>query len=83
MEEKLRKIKMQAYAAYLRRKMTTRDVNTWIFGCWLGQKYRDNSMEFFEWVNRYHPEIDSYWFTKDPWICDYVKSKGYKAVLES
>ena len=83
MEEKLRKIKMQAYAAYLRRKMTSRDVHTWIFGCWLGQKYRDNSMEFFEWVNRYHPEIDSYWFTKDPWICDYVKSKGYKAVLES
>ena len=64
MEEKLRKIKMQAYAAYFRRKMTTRDVNTWIFGCWLGQKYRDNSMEFFEWVNRHHPEIDSYWFQK-------------------
>lgn len=42
-----------------------RNSNIWIFGAWNGFKYSDNSKALFNYCIQHHPEIDSYWITKD------------------
>lgn len=55
-----------------------RDRKIWLFGCWMGKKYDDNSKFLFEYVCKNHPEIRCIWITRDNRICRYVRDLGYE-----
>lgn len=56
-----------------------RDKNLWIFGCWFGQKYSDNTRLFFEYMNKKHPEVKTVWLSKNPAVLKRLKDAGYEA----
>lgn len=58
-----------------------RKKDCWVFGCWEGNKYDDNSRYLFEYVNKYHPEIKAIWLTASEAIVNQVKAKGNTAYL--
>ena len=63
-------------------KTDKRDENLWIFSCWNGKRYDDNSRSLFEYVNKYHNnEVRAVWLAMDQSIVDLVKSYGYEAYL--
>jgi CDP-glycerol glycerophosphotransferase (TagB/SpsB family) len=39
--------------------------NLWVFSCWSGLQYSDNSKAFYEYVTKYHKNIKTIWITKD------------------
>jgi len=52
--------------------------NIWIFGAWYGQRYADNSKYLFEYLNRFHPEINALWITRSKKISESLINKGYR-----
>ncbi len=53
-----------------------RKKNSWVFGSNTGSSYADNSRYFFEYINRYHPEITAIWITRSKAIYEKLKSDG-------
>ena len=60
---------------------TTRDKSLWIFGCWEGNRYDDNSRYLFEYINKNHPDIRAVWLTNREDILKRVKQLGYEVYL--
>lgn len=59
-----------------------RDMDLWIFGCWEGNRYDDNSRSLFEYVNRYHKKsIKAVWLAMNPEIVEMVRNQGYEAYM--
>ena len=58
-----------------------RDKNTWIFGCWEGNKYDDNSKYLFEYISNAHKDINAVWLSKKIEIVNEVRRAGYKSEL--
>jgi CDP-glycerol glycerophosphotransferase (TagB/SpsB family) len=54
-----------------------KDKNIWIFGSWFGKKFSDNSMHFFKYMLKEHPEISSVWITKDEMIYERLKKEDF------
>ena len=80
MEQDKRSAKIRHWKSILRAPFARRDPDLWLFGSWLGKKYRDNSMEFFEWVCANKPEIKAVWVTKDDIIYDYLQGRNLDVV---
>lgn len=55
----------------------------WVFGCWKGRSYSDNSRELFEYVCKNHPRIKAVWIAKNDKIYNEVKRSGYPVVRYS
>lgn len=49
----------------------------WVFGCWSGRLYADNSKYLFEYICLNHPEIETVWITRTDYIEKEVTDKGY------
>lgn len=71
-----------------------RDENLWIFGCWGGEKYSDNSKYLYEFVSHNLPHINIIWITKNNTIKKrlndsnlscymYNEFQGYKSRLNA
>jgi len=58
-------------------KLIHKEDNVWIFGAWYGEKYTDNSKYLFEYINRYHKEIEAIWVTDSNEVLRLVKKKGF------
>lgn len=56
--------------------------NLFLYGSWFGTKYGDNARYFFEFVSKNHPEIDSYWITKESDIALQLSSNGYNVIQQ-
>lgn len=72
------KLRLRYYQ--MRSLFVKRDKNIWVFGAWLGDKYRDNSMEFYEWMIAHCPEISCYWFTRNDVIYEYLHTTQKQVV---
>lgn len=48
----------------------------WIFCSWFGQRYSDNSRIFYEYINKFHPEIKSVWLSKNKVIIKKLRKEG-------
>ena len=42
-----------------------RNKSIWVFGAWYGTEYSDNSRALFEYITKFHPEIKTYWLTRN------------------
>ena len=58
--------------------ITPKDKNLWVFGCWEGKIYADNSKYLFEWVNDNKPMIKAVWLTGNQEAFNEVKTAGYR-----
>lgn len=54
----------------------------YIFGAWLGEQYADNPKYLFLEA-QHHPEIRPIWITKNPSVCEKIRSMGYEAYMFS
>jgi CDP-glycerol glycerophosphotransferase (TagB/SpsB family) len=70
-----------AFLVWLLRLYPFRKSNVWLFGCWEGNRYSDNSRYLFEHVNQHHPEITCVWITKQREIYEDLKKKGYTVCM--
>jgi len=62
-------------------KLHKRDDTLWIFGCWSGETYSDNSKYFFEYIILNFPEINAVWITKNRDIKNQLHSENKKCYL--
>lgn len=69
------------YSIFIRFLKPFRNKKLWVFGCWDGNRYDDNTKYFFEYVCQYHPEINAVWITRNKAIYDMLLEKGYKVCL--
>lgn len=53
--------------------------NLWLFGCWDGHLYGDNSKYMFEYINKNYPEIKAVWISKEKIIVANLRKNGYRA----
>lgn len=60
--------------------VTPKDKNLWVFGCWEGKLYADNSKYMFEWVNEKKTVIKAVWLTENIEAFNEVQSLGYHVV---
>ena len=58
--------------------LTPKKKNLWLFGCWEGKIYADNSKYLFEWVNKNKPTIMPVWITGNDEAYNEVKSAGFR-----
>jgi len=58
-----------------------RNPSLWVFGCWEGQKYDDNSKYLFEYVNENLQSIDAVWITRNASVKEAVSKLGYKVYM--
>ena len=58
-----------------------KDNSLWVFGCWKGRNYSDNSRSLFEYVNTYHKNIKAVWIAKNSDVYNEVKGKGFNVEL--
>lgn len=56
-----------------------KDKKIWVFGCWGGKQYSDNSKYEFEYVNKTDKNIRAIWITRKNEVLEEVCSKGYEA----
>lgn len=56
-----------------------RDKRLWLFGCWQGEKYDDNSKYLFEYVNRHGKKIRCVWISRSAAVVEQVRKLGYEA----
>lgn len=70
-------------AAFIYRinKNKKRNKALWIFGCWGGIKYSDNSKYLFEYVCKEHPEIRAVWITINKSIYEKLRSSGKEVYI--
>lgn len=50
----------------------------WVFGCWTGKLYADNSKYLFEYICSNHPEIEAVWITRSNQVKEQISTLGYK-----
>nr|WP_276330110.1 CDP-glycerol glycerophosphotransferase family protein [Vibrio coralliirubri] len=50
----------------------------WLFSCWAGMKYSDNSMALFEYVYNNRKNIRPIWITKNPEVKNELVNKGFE-----
>ncbi len=50
----------------------------WVYGCWDGKLYADNSKYLYEYMNQKHPEVESVWLTRSGAILQELTNKGLK-----
>lgn len=62
-------------------KLIPKQKKIWIFGCWFGEQYSDNSKHLFEYVNQNHSHIKAVWLTKNVAIRDRLRRDGYQSHL--
>lgn len=60
-----------------------RSRRVWLFGCWIGRKFDDNSKYLFEHVCKNYPEIRCIWITRNPKVCEQVRALGYECYVSS
>jgi CDP-glycerol glycerophosphotransferase (TagB/SpsB family) len=58
-----------------------RNMNLWVFGCWGGNKYSDNSKAMFEYILEKHPHISAVWITKKYSIFQELKEENKPCFL--
>lgn len=72
---------LNAFLFYLLKLNPFRDKKLWIFGCWEGQKYDDNSRYLFEYISANAKEVSPIWFTCRKDIYDLLKNNGYQVQM--
>ena len=55
----------------------------WLFGCWMGEKFDDNSKFLFEYVCKNCPKIRCIWITRRSSVCEQVRALGYECYFSS
>lgn len=55
--------------------------NLWAFTGFRNANYMDNTMYFYEYVLKHHPEINAVWFTDNVEIVNKLKSEGKPVML--
>lgn len=70
---------INALLFYLLKFNVFRDKKLWVYGCWEGSRYDDNSRYLFEYVSRNHPEIHSVWLSSHESVVDLVRKQGFEA----
>lgn len=58
-----------------------RNDRLWLYGCWEGLRYDDNSRHLFEYMNHNHDNICSVWISTDADIVRHICKLGYTAYL--
>lgn len=71
----------KAAIIYRINKNKKRNKALWIFGCWGGMKYSDNSKYLFEYVCKEHPEIRAVWITVNKSVYEELMSRGKEVYL--
>lgn len=54
-----------------------RSEKIWVFGCWDGKRFADNSKHFFLYVAQEKKEVKSIWISRDKNIVSNLKKRGY------
>lgn len=62
-------------------KNIDRDKYLWVFGCWGGMKYADNSKYLFEYIVKNYPQIRAVWITINSDIYDTLKNNNKEVYL--
>lgn len=62
-------------------KIIPKDKTIWFFGSWFGKAYSDNSRYFFEYVNKFHPEIRAVWITSSKETYDDLSKRGFEVYM--
>lgn len=57
-------------------RLVPRNSEVWVFGCWYGKRYSDNSRHLFEYVQANQPQIKPIWITRDKKLVSKIKSSG-------
>lgn len=57
-----------------------KDKKLWVFGCWKGRNFSDNSKALFEYVYNNHKDINAIWIAKNKDVYELVKSLGYNVL---
>ena len=63
--------------------LSIRNRKLWVFGCWKGMKYDDNSKFLFEYVNHHYPKIRCVWLTRENSVAQKVRELGYEAYVST
>ena len=58
-----------------------RNKDIWVFGCWEGKRYDDNSRYLFEFVTKYHPEIQAFWITSNEKVFNELTANGKRVYM--
>jgi len=58
-----------------------RNKNLWVFGCWGGNKYSDNSRSMYEYMLEKHPQILAVWITKNHSVFQKLKEENKPCFL--
>ena len=67
-------IPMRLFSKYFR------DKKLWVFGCWLGKRYDDNSRYLYEYILKFRKDIKAVWISKDSQIVNTLRLNGHNAV---
>lgn len=57
-----------------------RNKNLWLFSSWMGKRYNDSSLIFFEYVQKNHPDIKTAWILKDKELIKKLRQKNINVV---
>ncbi|MDL5510255.1 CDP-glycerol glycerophosphotransferase family protein [Arenibacter sp. M-2] len=61
--------------------LTPKKKTIWVYGAWFGERYSDNSKDFFEFANSIEDkEIKHYWIYKNPLLKKTIELNGYNCV---
>lgn len=60
-----------------------RNRKLWVFGCWKGMKYDDNSKYLFEYVNGHYTTIRCVWITRNKSVVQKVRELGCEAYVST
>ena len=58
-----------------------RKPNIWVFGCWEGRRYDDNSKYLFEYILKNEPSITPFWITRSKEVQQKVSASGKPILL--
>ena len=59
-----------------------RDNHVWVFACWGGERYDDNSRYLYEYILNNYPEIKAVWVSRKKELAEQLCAKGYPAVWD-
>ena len=74
---------LAALVFHVLKVLSIRDRKLWVFGCWKGMKYDDNSKFLFEYVNKHYPGIRCVWLTRKKSVAQKVRELGYEACVST
>jgi CDP-glycerol glycerophosphotransferase (TagB/SpsB family) len=68
------------FAIYFLSGFVPRSSRRWVFGCWSGKRFADNSAALIEHMHRLEqPLIKAVWISRDPAIIRKLRSRGFVA----